>query len=66
MQTLIGSIFSATFEASVQAAETGVSGVVLHKVFSRSKAGCGVTSTALENIIDRKFEKNWQSYCNKA
>ena len=57
MQTLIGSIFSATFEASVQAAKAGVSGVVLHKVFSRSKAGCGVTSTALEDIRDRKFEK---------
>ena len=56
LQTLIGSIFSATFEASVLAAKAGVSGEVLHKVFSTSGAGCGVMSTALENIIDRKFE----------
>ena len=54
---MIGSIFSATFEASVLAAKAGVSGEVLHKVFSTSGAGCGVMSTALENIIDRKFEK---------
>ena len=57
LQTLIGSIFSATFEASVLAAKAGVSGEVLQKVFSTSGAGCGVMSTALENIIDRKFEK---------
>ncbi len=57
LQTLIGSIFSATFEASVLAAKAGVSGEVLHKVFSTSGAGCSVMSTALENIIDRKFEK---------
>jgi len=56
LQTLIGSIFSATFEASVLAAKAGVSGEVLHKVFSTSSAGCGVTNSALENIIDRKFE----------
>ena len=53
LQTLIGSIFSATFEASVLAAKAGVSGEVLHKVFSTSGAGCGVMSTALENIIDQ-------------
>jgi putative dehydrogenase len=57
LQTLIGSIFSATFEASVLAAKAGVSGEVLYKVFSTSGAGCGVMSTALGNIIDRKFEK---------
>lgn len=56
LQTLIGSIFSATFEASVLAAKAGVSGEVLHKVFSTSGAGCGVMTTALDNIIDRKFE----------
>jgi len=57
LQSLIGSIFSATFEASVLAAKSGVSGEVLHKVVSSSSAGCGVANTALENIIDRKFEK---------
>ncbi|MEM9128031.1 MAG: NAD(P)-dependent oxidoreductase, partial [Pseudomonadota bacterium] len=57
LQTLIGSIFSATFEASVLAAKAGVSGDVLYRVFSTSGAGCGCTNTALENIIDRRFEK---------
>lgn len=56
LQSLIGSIFSATFEASVLAAKAGVPGEVLHKVISTSGAGCGVANTALENIIDRKFE----------
>ena len=56
LQTLIGSIFSATFEASVLAAKAGVSGQVIYDVFSTSGAGCGVSKTALENIIDRKFE----------
>ncbi len=56
LQTLIGSIFSATFEASVLAAKAGVNGEALYKVFSTSGAGCGCTNTALENIVDRKFE----------
>lgn len=56
LQSLIGSIFSATFEASALAAKAGVSGETLRKVFSTSGAGCGITNTALENIIDRKFE----------
>lgn len=55
LQSLIGSIFSATFEASVLAAKAGVKGEVLYQVFSTSGAGCGVTKSALENIIDRKF-----------
>lgn len=56
LQTLIGSIFSATFEAAVLAAKAGVKGEDLYRVFSTSGAGCGCTNTALENIIDRKFE----------
>ena len=56
LQSLIGSAFSATFEAAALAAKAGVDGDVLHKVFSTSGAGCGVVNTALENIIDRKFE----------
>lgn len=56
LQTLIGSIFSATFEASALAAKAGVPGEVLYNVFSTSGAGCGVANTALENIIDRRFE----------
>ena len=56
LQSLIGSIFSATFEASVLAAKAGVSGQTLFDVFSTSGAGCGVSNSALENIIDRQFE----------
>jgi len=56
LQSLIGSIFSATFEASVLAAKAGVSGEVLYNVFSTSSAGSVITNTSLENIIDRKFE----------
>ncbi len=56
LQTLIGSIFSATFEASVLAAKAGVDGEALLSVFSTSGAGCSCVETALEAIIDRKFE----------
>lgn len=56
LQTLIGSIFSATFEASALAAKAGVPGDALLRVFSTSGAGCGVANTALEHIIDRQFE----------
>ena len=55
LQSLIGSIFSATFEAASLAAKAGVSGQTLYDVFSTSSAGCGCANTALENIIDRKF-----------
>ena len=55
LQSLIGSIFTATFEASVLAAKAGVSGQVLYDVVSSSGAGCGVANTALEYIIDRAF-----------
>ena len=55
LQSLIGSIFSATFEASTLAAKAGISGEALYNVFSTSGAGCGVANAALENIIDRKF-----------
>lgn len=56
LQSLIGSIFGATFEAASLAAKAGVSGQALYDVFSTSGAGCSVANTALENIIDRKFE----------
>ena len=56
LQSLIGSIFGATFEAATLAAKAGVPGQVLFDVFSTSGAGCGVANTALENIIDRKFK----------
>ena len=56
LQSLIGAIFSATFEAAVLAAKAGVKGEVLHKVVSTSSASCGVANNALEKIIDRAFE----------
>ena len=56
LQSLIGSVFSATFEAATLAAKAGISGDVLFKVFSTSGASSGVSNTALQNIIDRKFE----------
>ena len=56
LQSIIGSIFSATFEAAALAAKAGVSGQALYNVVSTSGAGCGITKTALENIIDRRFE----------
>lgn len=56
LQSLIGSMFSATYEAAALAAKAGVSGQKLFDVVSTSGAGCGITSGSLENIIDRKFE----------
>lgn len=56
LQSLIGSIFAATFEAAALAAKANVSGETLYKVFSTSGAGCGVSNTALQHIIDRSFE----------
>ena len=56
LQSLIGSIFSATFEAAALAAKAGVPGEVLYNVVSTSSAGCGAANTALGKIIDREFE----------
>lgn len=56
LQSVIGSIFSSVFEASVLAAKTGVDGEAFFKVLSTSSAGCVVADTALSNIIDRQFE----------
>jgi putative dehydrogenase len=56
LQSLIGSVFSATFEAAALAAKAGVSGEVLYNVFSTSGAGSGVVNNALQKIIDREFE----------
>ena len=56
LQSLIGAQFAATFEAAALAAKAGISGEVLHQVFSTSSAGCGIVNNALEKIIDRAFE----------
>jgi len=55
LQSIIGSIFSATFEASALAAKAGVRGQVLYDVVSSSAAGCGIANNALTHIVDRKF-----------
>ena len=57
LQSLIGAVFSATFEASVLAAKAGVDGDVLRRVLSSSSAGCTVVDTSLENIVARRFER---------
>ncbi len=56
LQALLGGMFSATFEAAALAAKAGVSGEDFYKVVSTSSGGCGITSNALEKIIDRQFE----------
>ena len=56
LQSLIGSMFSATFEASVLAAKAGVDGEAFLKVVANSSAGCGGVTTALEAILDGRFE----------
>lgn len=56
LQSLLGSMFSATFEAAALAAKAGVPGQVIYDVFSTSGGGCGVVNTALRHIIDREFE----------
>lgn len=56
LQSLIGSIFTATYEASVLAAKAGVDGAAFHKVVSTSAAGCGIANGSLENIIADRFQ----------
>jgi 3-hydroxyisobutyrate dehydrogenase-like beta-hydroxyacid dehydrogenase len=57
LQTLIGAAFSATFEASALAAKAGVDAEAFFKVVSTSSVGCGGINTALEAVIDGRFEK---------
>lgn len=56
LQSLIGAIFTASFEATVLAAKAGVDADSLYKVFSNSGAGSVVSNTAVKNIIGGKFE----------
>jgi len=56
LQSVMGSIFSSVFEASALAAKSGVDADTFLNVLSTSSAGCGIANTALENIIDRRFE----------
>jgi len=56
LQSLIGAIFTSTFEASTLAAKAGVDPDALIKVFSTSSAGCGLVTNALEQIVEGRFE----------
>ena len=56
LQALIGGLFSATFEAAVLAAKSGVPGDVLREVVASSSAGCAIANGALEHIVERRFE----------
>jgi len=56
LQSLIGAIFAATYEMSVLAGKSGVSGEVLRQVIASTGAGNGITDGSLENIIARRFD----------
>lgn len=56
LQSLMGAVFTGTFEAAALAARAGVPGQVIHDVFTSSSAGCPAVRASLENIIDRRFE----------
>ena len=56
LQSLIGSIFAATYELSVLAGKAGVSGDVLRKVIASTGAGNGITDGSLDNIAARRFD----------
>ncbi len=56
LQSLIGPIFTATFEAAALAAKAGIKGQTFYNVVSSSPVGCGIVNNSLEKIIDRQFE----------
>lgn len=56
LQSLLGSIFTATFEAAALAAKAGVEAEVIEAVFSTSSGGAPLVKTALENIVQGQFE----------
>lgn len=57
LQSVMGSIVTATTEAAGLAAKAGVDGEAFYQVLSTSSAGSGLANTCLQNIIDRQFEK---------
>ena len=56
LQSIIGAIFTATFESSVLAAKSGVDAQAFYNVVSTSGAGCGISNNALSNIIAGEFQ----------
>ena len=55
LQSLIGPIFTATFEATVLAAKAGVDADAFRRVVSTSSAGSTVTNTAMDKIVAGMF-----------
>ena len=56
LQSLIGGIFTATYEACALAAAAGADADAIQRVFSTSAAGCGIVNGSVENIINGRFE----------
>jgi 3-hydroxyisobutyrate dehydrogenase-like beta-hydroxyacid dehydrogenase len=56
LQSVMGSIVTATAEAAGLAAKAGVEAEVFHQVLSTSSAGCGIANNTALSIIDRRFE----------
>lgn len=61
LQSLLGSIFSATFEATVMAAKAGLDAESVLKVFSTSSGGSPLMKGAIEKIISGDFENGGSS-----
>ena len=56
LQSLIGAIFTSTYEASALAAKSGVNAEAFQEVVSTSVAGCPIANSSLENIINGQFK----------
>lgn len=56
LQGLLGSMFSATFEAAVLAAKSGIDAETFYKVVSTSSGGAPLVNTALEKVMDGAFK----------
>lgn len=56
LQSLIGCIFAATFEALVLGAKSGVKGQTLFDVIRSSAAGSPLIETCARHVLDRSFE----------
>ena len=56
LQSLIGCIFAATFEAFVLGAKSGVKGATLFDVIRSSAAGSPLIETCARHVLDRSFE----------
>ncbi len=56
LQSLIGCIFAATFEAFVLGAKSGVKGETLFDVIRSSAAGSPLIETCARHLLDRSFE----------